>query len=169
MKLIHYKQAGRQEGISLLQCLAYIATLAVINSLGGYTLAKAWDQWRGLDHNAADIQKTLSLGEHWRADIRAATGSISSEPGETNQTVTIPTRAGEVTYEFRDGRLSRRASRNAPFVVLYQTVRRSQMEPIMHDGVRAWRWEIELQSTYKKVRVKPLFTFIAVPGKEVAP
>ena len=155
--------------MSLIQCLVYIALLGVLISIGGFTVAKAWDQSRGVLHNTADIQRALSIGEHWRSDIRAATGRIISSTGESNQTVIIPTRTGEVGYEFRDGELRRRADKSAPWICLYETVPVSQMKPFTEDGVTAWRWEIELKSTYKKVRIRPEFTFTAVPGTEVMP
>ena len=168
MKLTLQTHVISRRGISLIQCLAYIGMLAVLISIGGYTVAKAWDQSRGLAHNTDDIQRTLSIGEHWRNDIRAATDRIVSTINESDQTVVIPTRAGEVTYEFRDGELLRRADKSAPWIRLYETVRVSQMEPFTRDNVSAWRWEVELKSSYKKVRIRPQFTFVAVPGKEAA-
>jgi len=168
MKLTSQTHAQSEHGISLIQCLVYIGMLAVLISIGGYTVAKAWDQSSGLAHNTDDIQRTLSIGEHWRNDIRAATGQIVSTINASNQTVVIPTRAGEVAYEFRDGELLRRAGKSAGWVRLYETVRVSQMEQFTRDNVTAWRWEVELKSTYKKVRIRPQFTFVAVPGKEAA-
>lgn len=169
MKIRHQTHTRSQRGLTLIECLAYIGALGVLIAIGGYTTAKAWDQSRSLHHNTADIQRTLSIGERWRADIRAATDRITAELADTNQTVLIPTRAGEVAYEFRDGQLRRRASRTAAWVTLFETVRTSQMERFTRDNVTAWRWEIELQSTCKKIRVRPQFTFVAVPGREVAP
>jgi len=169
MKLPLTLPARSRRGISLVQCLVYIALLGVLISIGGYTVAKAWDQSRGLAHNTDDIQKTLSIGEHWRSDIRAATGRIVSTSSKSNQTVIIPTRAGEVAYEFRDGQLSRRADKSAAWVCLYETVQASQMSPFAQDNVMAWRWEIELKSSYKKVRIRPQFTFTAVPTPKDLP
>ena len=169
MKLTSTHPVRSQRGISLIQCLVYIAMLGVLISIGGYTVAKAWDQSRGLAHNTDDIQKTLSLGEHWRSDVRAATGRIVSTNSDANQSVIISTRTGEVGYEFRDGQLLRRADKTAPWVCLYETVRGSRMESFTQDGVTAWRWEVELKSSYKKVRIRPQFTFIAVPGKQILP
>lgn len=169
MKLRSHRQFRRPRGITLIECLVYIATLALLIAIGGRTVAKAWDQSRSLHHNATDIQRTLSIGERWRTDIRAATDRIKTELSDSGQTVLIPTRAGEVAYELREGQLRRRASPSAGWVTLFEKVRASQMEAFTRDGIRAWRWEVELQSSYKKIRVRPQFSFIAVPGTEVAP
>lgn len=168
MKLLRQPCTSSQSGISLVQCLVYLAVLGIIISIGGYTVAKAWDQSRGLAHNTADIQRTLSIGEHWRTDIRAATGRIVSTNSESGQSVTIPTQSGEVAYEFREGELRRRADKSAPWICLYETVAASQMESFTQDGITAWRWEVELKSSYKKVRIRPQFTFIAVPTQRTA-
>jgi hypothetical protein len=43
---------------------------------------------------------------------------------------------------------------------------------IAHDPrqkVTAWRWEIELATRKKAVRVRPLFSFEAVPAQSILP
>lgn len=169
MKLRRPTHIYSQRGLTLIECLVYIAMLGVLIAVGGYTTAKAWDQSRLLHRNTDDIQHTLSVGEHWRADIRAATARVTAESNDTNQTVVIPTRAGKVTYELRDGQVRRRANQSAPWITLFEKVSTSQMEQFTRDNITAWRWEIELQSSYKKIRVRPQFTFIAVPSREVSP
>jgi len=42
------------------------------------------------------------------------------------------------------------------------------MEMEMRPQVKAWRWEIELQTKRTNATVRPLFTFLAVPATEVA-
>src|ERR1044071_5372338 len=101
MKLSIQPHANSKRAISLIQCLVYIGMLGILISIGGYTVAKAWDQSRGLAHNTDDIQSALSIGDHWRGDTRAASGRIVSTSTESIQTVVIPTRAGEIAYEFR--------------------------------------------------------------------
>lgn len=169
MKLARKNYCRSKHGISLIQCLVYISLLGVMISVGGYTVAKALDQHRALAHNVNDIQKAVSIGEHWRSDIRAATGRIISTRDGSNQMLTIPTRAGEVVYEIRDCELRRRASPAASWVPLHDAVRGSQMESFSQAGVTAWRWDLELKSSAKKARVRPEFTFTAVPGKEATP
>jgi hypothetical protein len=43
------------------------------------------------------------------------------------------------------------------------------MQRDARERIVSWRWELELQSTQKVARVKPLFTFQAVPAKPATP
>ena len=157
-----------QRGLSLIECLAYIAVLAVLMAIGGSTVAKAWDRSRALSRNSQDIQRALNVGERWRADIRAATGRIETVVSNTGQTLRIPTHDGRVEYEFNDGELRRRANDRAGWMTVLPKVNASQMQPGTEPGVTAWQWELELQPAQKNAHVRPLFTFTAVPGKEMA-
>jgi hypothetical protein len=158
-----------QQGISLTECLVYIAVLAVLMSVGGFTVAKAWDQSRALSRSTTDIHRTVNTGERWRADIRAANGQIQAARTGDGETLRIPTAAGTVEYQWAKGELSRRANAQAPWVKILPRVKASHMQREPRGNVIAWRWEVELEPSQKKSRLRPLFTFLAVPGKELAP
>ena len=161
-----------QRGISLIQCLAYIAMLAILMAIGGSTVAKAWDRSRALSRNSQDIHRAINVGERWRADIRAATGRIETLVTTTNQTLRIPTHDAKVEYEFTDGEVRRRDTKHAGWKTVLPKVNASQMQPGTEPGVTSWQWELELQSAQKKnARVRPLFTFTAVEtsGTGVSP
>ena len=166
MKLSHQTHAAPQRGISLIQCLAYIAVLAILMAIGGSTVAKAWDRSRALSRNSQDIQRAINVGERWRADIRAATGRIETLVTQTNQTLRIPTHDARVEYEFTDGEVRRRDTQHAGWMIVLPKVNASQMQPGTEPGVTSWQWELELKPTQKNARVRPLFTFTAVPAKE---
>lgn len=166
MKLFNHNRSQSQHGISLIECLAYIAVLAVLMAVGGSTVAKAWDRSRALSRNSQDIQHAISVGERWRTDIRAATGRIEIIAAAQSQTLSIPTHSGRVEYEFAHGELRRRANDRAGWTTVLPNVNTSQMLPATEPGVAAWQWELELQPAQKNVHVRPLFTFTAVPGKE---
>jgi len=162
-------QANSQSGITLIQCLAYMAVLGVLISVGGMTVGKAWTQSRALSRNSQDIQRALSAGERWRADVRKATRPAETTGSPERQSLRITTVEGFVEYEFAGGELRRRAGgENAPWVTLLPAVKNSQMQKDTRDDVTGWRWELELQTTNKLARVRPLFTFMAVPLKEDA-
>ena len=48
-------------------------------------------------------------------------------------------------------------------------VKRSEFHRDSRQHVTAWRWEVELRGKQEATRVKPLFTFQAVPSKELKP
>ena len=168
MIIFHTSPARSNSGISLIQCTAYIAVLGVLFCAGGVTVAKAWKQSRALNRNSQDIQSALSAGERWRADIRNATRLVEFSTTAEKEILRISTANGIVEYEFAHDEVRRRASENAAWVTLLPTVKSSQMEKDKRDGVSNWRWELELQTTNKHARLRPLFTFLAVPQKEDA-
>jgi hypothetical protein len=101
---------------------------------------------------------TLKGGERWRADVRAAVGA--PELSEDGRALRIRQRYGEVNYHF-DGNTVWRESDDQR-VAFLKSVKSSRLIADQRQHVRAWRWELELASPQKVVRVRPLFTFQAV-------
>jgi Tfp pilus assembly protein FimT len=160
---------SKSEGaLSLIEVLVYVAILGVLISIGGRTLAKAWDQGRALQRNSGEILRAVHAGERWRADIRRATGPIRVSAEANGDRVCIPTARGEVIYRSTTNAVLVQAQPGAPELTLLANVKGSHMLADKRDLVTAWRWELELQPAQKKARLRPLFTFEAVPGKEVA-
>ena len=160
--------ARRSAGVSLIECLVYIGLVFVV--VGGAYLAlyHATDNTKGLRRNADDIAAALSVGERWRQDIRDSIGPIQVENIETNQVVHIPQRQGEVVYEFAEGRLSRQQRADAPLLVVLPRVKASVMTADPRSRVTAWRWDLTIQSKTRSVRLKPVFSFAAMPGTKEA-
>lgn len=162
------RPARHLAGITLIECLVYIAVIFVIVACGYLALYHATDNAKGLRRNADDIAAALSVGERWRQDIRQANGRIQVENIETNQVVRIPQQQGEVIYEFAEGRLRRQQRADAPWVVVLPRVQASAMGPDPRQRVAAWRWDLTIKGTTRAVRLKPVFSFAAVPGSKEA-
>lgn len=141
----------------LIEAVAYIAILAVVLGVGTSLLYRAWAANIGLRRNADDIVRALNAGELWRADIRSATGPITTG---SRQDLHIPNTRGEIVYQFAEGKITRNADGQQPRVVA--SVKSSEMQPDHRNGVNGWRWELELNHDHKKVQFRPLFTFEAV-------
>jgi len=150
-----------RSGISLIECLVYIAVLGVMISVGGFTIAKAWDAHRALSRNANDIQRAVNAGERWRAEIRSAIQPVEIRSDRVR--LRIPTTNGVIEYQFADGALQRRTGDQADWLPVLTRVRHSQMQPTTNTGLVAWRWELEMEPASKRARHRPLFTFTAVP------
>jgi hypothetical protein len=169
-RLLHSAaKARRVAGVSLIECLVYIGLLFVIVGCAYLALYHATDNNKALRRNADDIAAALNVGERWRQDVRDAVGPIRVENIETNQIVRIPQRQGEVVYAFVAGRLSRQSRADAPSVVVLPRVNASVMAVDARTRVKAWRWDLILQSKTRTVRLKPGFSFAAVPGTKEAP
>jgi Tfp pilus assembly protein FimT len=153
----------------LIECLAYLALLALVLGIATTAFFRCWDDSKHLRRNADDIVRALHAGEQWRADVRAAQRPLQvTDQGGTEQAV-IPVKAGQIIYVFAQGRLSRRARAAGPEEVLLEQVKSSRMFSEPRQQVTAWRWELELQPAQKQVRMTPLFTFETVAGHHPAP
>jgi hypothetical protein len=164
MKAIRTNAFRRSSGTTLIECLAYIGVLAVLMSSGSYAVSKAWRASREMSRNSQDIQNALSVGERWRADIRAARGQIRLENATNPEAILIiPTEECVVMYQHTNGTLLRCAAPLSPWVVVLNRATNSAMHPVNQQGVQAWRWELEMMAPRKNASVRPWFTFTAVP------
>ena len=151
-----------RSGFTIIECLVYLGVYAVLLGVGTAAFHHCFDNMKGLRRNSEDITRAVRAGEIWRGDIRGAVRAIQFEA--TSQTLRIPQRDHEVAYRFADAQILRQAGADAPWRVLLSKVQTSQMAGDPRAQVTAWRWELELQPARKAVRVRPLFTFLAVPG-----
>jgi hypothetical protein len=161
-----------RRGYLLVEALVYFAVLLVIMGAAYAALYRCIDHAAVVSRNANDITSALHVGERWRADIRAAASPIQVETTETNQVLRLRGAGGQVEYRFAEGALYRRLG-NGPWGRLLNNVKASSMQPDPRGRVTAWRWELELQpehrGTVKASRIRPLFTFVAVPQTASAP
>ena len=142
----------------MIDAMVYLVVLGIVLVLAASVFDKGMRESAGLQRNIADIERAMKAGERWRSDVRAATGPIEA----TEQTFTIPQRDGEVVYEFTTNQVRRTVNANKTEVFLARVQNSSMMEERRGEVV-GWKWELELERRLKEARVRPLFTFIAVP------
>jgi hypothetical protein len=151
----------------MVEMLVYIGVLAVVLGLAYAALYRCMNNSVVLRYNAEDITRALDAGERWRADIRAAGTNLQLEASSDEQILQLPGSRQNVAYRFSGDTLFRRVG-SGPWVSILGRVKHSSMEPDVRRNVTAWRWELELEprskATIKPGRVRPLFTFLAVPG-----
>lgn len=152
-----------RQGILLIECAVYMSLMSVVLGLAFMAFYRCRDFSIGLHRNADDIVCALNVGERWRQDIRLATGQIRLEFSGDDQVLHIPQEQGEVLYRHAGGELHRRGGADKPWVKRLPWVKSSQMEPDVRAHITSWRWELELMQSRKHARVRPLFTFQAVP------
>jgi len=156
-------------GYQLIECLVYIAILLAV--LGGAYVAfyRFMDNSLALRRGIDDITSALHAGERWRADLREANGVIRVEDNQEGQRLVIPGARGEVAYQTTTNAVLRRVGLGS-WTTMLGRVKSSTMSPDPRPNVTAWRWELELRPRSKKpVRVRPLFTFVAVPERRSLP
>lgn len=152
-----------RSGLSLIECLVYIAVLGVLLSVGGLTAAKAWDAHRALSRNANDIHRAMNAGERWRQEVRHAIRPIEFNSTHSHALCRITTASGLVEYQVADGTLQRREGEHGAWLNVLPRVRTSEMSVTNLHGVSACRWELAMEPAHKRARLQPLFTFTAVP------
>jgi len=152
-------------GYMLTEALVYIGLVFVLLGIGYVAMYRCIDSSVALRRNADDILGAVHAGEQWRADIRLAERAVrwghTGEPFLRLQGVT-----NVVDYRFAEGSVYRREDAGH-WSKLLDHVESSTMERDARSTVTVWRWELELQAKahggFKPGRVRPLFTFLAVP------
>jgi len=160
-----------QRGYLLIEALIYIGVLAALLGVGYSAMYRCIDSSIALRRNADEIASALHAGERWRADVRAATNQPRLESTDAGQLLHLDSAHGAVAYRFSTNAVLRQLG-GGPWVRLLPSVKASIMTADPREHVTAWRWELELQprqsGSVKPSRVRPLFTFIAVPEQPSA-
>jgi hypothetical protein len=162
MRMKSHSRRTRPTGVTLIECLVYIAVFSILLGLGTAAFFFCWDHTKAVVYATNDIESALRAGEHWRADIRAASGPISVETAASGQTVTIPEGEKEIIYHFAASELRRQTAPGNVSQLLLPKVMISQMQSDPRGHVAAWRWELELVEHRRETHLPLRFTFEAV-------
>ena len=146
----------------LIECLVYIAVFGILLGGGTAVFYFCWDHTKAVMFATNDISAALRAGEHWRADVRDATGKISVTTTTAGELVQIPESKKEVIYRFESGEVRREIPALRQSRLLLPKVSTSRKMSAMPRGsVSAWRWELELKERRKETHLPLLFTFEA--------
>lgn len=156
----------QEQAYLLTEALVYIGLVFVLLGVAYVGLYRFIDNSVVLSRNAQDVSRAVHAGERWRQDVRLARAGVQIESSTEGQILHLDRQRGEISYTFREGAVWRRIDRG-PWVKLLKDVKSSSMQADVQPHVTAWRWELELQprtkGAIKAGRVRPLFTFLAVP------
>lgn len=154
-------RAKSQAGITLIECLIFIAVFLILSSVAMGTFYFCWDHSKALIQATDDISAALNAGESWRADVRNATGTITIETTPSGEVMKIPEGATEVVYRFDSNQVQRQVGAASFNPFRLGKVASSEMKSDSRSGVTAWRWELELAQRRKETHLPLLFTFEA--------
>lgn len=160
-------------GYLLTELLVYIGLVVVVLGLAYGVMYRCVDNAVVLRRNVEDVAAAMRAGEMWRADVRRSEVPVALDSAEGAQGMRLGGRQGQVSYRFEANTVFRRLGEQ-PWVQLVSHVKSSTMQADPRAKITAWRWELELLPRTKGYnqpgRVRPLFTFIAVPeGKAQKP
>ena len=151
----------QRRGFTIIECMVYCGVYVLLIGLAFFAFYRCFDNMRNLRRNSDDITRAVQAGEIWRDDIRRATAPIQFNAAEHTLRIQQGDRA--VAYQFAGAQVLRQSRGDGPWTVLLARVQHSEIQADRRARVTAWRWDLELQPNQKRVRVKPLFTFIAAP------
>ncbi len=155
----------------LIEALVYISLVAVLLGLGYAAMYRCIDSSLAMRRNADDIASALHAGERWRADVRSARNQVRLEDTSDGQLLHLEGATGEVVYRSATNALFRRVG-EGPWVRLLPNVKSSTMKSDRRQYATVWCWNLELatrtQGSVKPARIRPLFTFIAVPERPLS-
>lgn len=164
----------RTIGFVFMELLVYMAVLGIVINVASVAYFRYMRSSRAVQRNTDDIIRTTTAGERWRQDIRRASqislAAITRPARPTTpvgEVITIQQGEQTVLYRFQKKAMWRRVAGDPDWERILPRVKSSRMLQETRNGVTSWRWEVELISIYKP-RVRPLFSFRAVPWKEAA-
>lgn len=158
--LLH--KSRHKSGVSLVECLVYIAVFAILTGIGTATFYLCWNQSKALVYATDDISAALRAGERWRTDIRNANGPVSIEQTVSGEKVQVPTHDKTIVYHFESGEVRREIPSTRQSELLLPKVISSKMNKETRNGVTAWCWELDLAVRRPETQLPLLFTFEAV-------
>ena len=169
MKIPLANPQSRLHGLSLIECLIYIAVLTVVTGIAFSVFFSVLSHHRSVVRCSDDIVGTVKAGERWRADIRAAIEVPRLEASATEQALHIRQAGGTITYLFLSGRIWRIIDGKTPELPLLEKVKSSVMLADTRATTHAWRWDLQIASARKKSKITPSFSFIAAEKAGLPP
>jgi len=155
-----------QQGLMLIDCLIYIALVAVILGLAFAAFFRTLEFTTHLDRNTTEIIRVLEAGERWREDVRSTKREAQVLRSTEEFSLRLPREQGYVAYIVREGAVFREEGGNR--VQVMGNVKTAGFYHERRQHVAAWRWELELQGSQKATRLRPLFTFLSLAQGDTA-
>ena len=168
LRILNFHSAA---GYFLMEALVYIGLVFLLLGIGTAALYRCIDNSVALRRNADDISKAVHVGELWRADVRAADRGVSWDKSGAQPVLRLEQAHALIEYKYDEGAVWRRVGAG-PWSRVLDHVATSSVDRDQRVAVTAWHWELKLQpkahGSFKPGRLRPLFTFIAVPKAPVA-
>lgn len=158
------RRSRRGAGYLMNEALVYISVVFVVLGVGYAAMYRCVANSVALRRSADDITAAVRAGERWRADVRSAGRQARLETVSGMQVLRLVGPRTDLSYAFMEGSVVRRVGAGA-WVPVVKNVKSSEMQADPRREVAAWKWELELQPRLKTTRIRPLFSFAAVPEK----
>jgi type II secretory pathway component PulJ len=158
----------KAQAFTMVEVLVYMSVLTVVLGLAFSAFYQCQEHSTHLHNNAQQIARALRAGEQWRRDIRQSGGMIVLTEG-SNTLVRLPSASGETAYAYTGSNVMRHLPGGRGWQLFLDRVKNSEMRLEKRNDISVCSWELELLPVKKNSRVKPLFSFMAVPEDGGAP
>jgi len=155
-------------GVTIVESIAYIALVAFLLMCGVRFFNVVYHHNKAVAKATAYTTSVLDAAKYWRRDVANTKGEPQLLRGEQFDVIEMKQASGgSVRYRVNRNRLERHNGEE--WVPIVGRVVSSIMLPDPREHVKAWRWELALE-TKSVYLVDPMrFSFVAVPGHPLAP
>ena len=157
----------RRTGASLMELLLYASLLTLLLVCGTRFFNIVYQHNKAVAKAAGFTASALDAGKHWRRDISNAKGEPRLIRSDEFDVIEIDqTDGGQVRYRVNQTRLERHNGEE--WIPVVKRVSSYVMVPDPREHVRAWRWELALETKSDFLIDPARFSFVAVPGRPLA-
>ena len=157
-----------QGGITLIETIVYIALFVFLLGCGTRYFNIVYYQHKAVASIAGYTTLAMDGAKHWRRDIANAKTAPRLIRNDQFDVIEIDQAAGgQISYRLNSSTLERHNGEE--WIPIIRRVVSSVMIPDQREHVRAWRWELALETKSQYVGDPLRFSFVAVAGYPLAP
>ena len=166
--IIRLNKDRLQSGISLIEAIVYVTLFVFLLGCATRYFNIVYYHHKAVAKATGYTSSALNAAKHWRRDIANAKTDPRLIRGDKFDVIEIDQAAGnQISYRLNRSTLER--YNGEEWVPIIQRVNSSIMIPDQREYVRAWRWELSLETKSQYIGDPLRFSFVAVPGHPLAP
>ena len=155
-------------GVSLIEAIIYISLFVFLLGCSTRYFNIVYYHHKAVAKVTGYTTSALDAAKHWRRDIANAKTDPRLIRGDHFDVIKIDQAAGgQISYRLNRSTLER--FNGEEWVPIIRRVNSSIMIPDQRENVRAWRWELALETKSQYIGDPLRFSFVAVPGHPLAP
>jgi len=166
--IIRLNKDRLQSGISLIEAIVYVTLFVFLLGCATRYFNIVYYHHKAVAKATGYTSSALNAAKHWRRDIANAKTDPRLIRGDKFDVIEIDQAAGnQISYRLNRSTLER--YNGEEWVPIILRVNSSIMIPDQREYVRAWRWELSLETKSQYIGDPLRFSFVAVPGYPLAP
>ncbi len=155
-------------GASIIEALIYVSLLAFLLVCGARYFNIVYYHHKAVAKVTGYTVSALDAAKHWRRDMANAKADPRLIRGDQFDVIEIDqVVGGQISYRLNRSTLER--YNGEEWIPIIRRVDSSIMVPDQREHVRAWRWELALETKSEYIGDPLRFSFVAVPGHPLAP